>query len=198
MADSELAARLRYLNDSAHFLATSAPTTSRYLLSQCNSLMFDLEIEQSDSQKRKSCGACGTIMILGKEGKLEVESQKSNKKRKRKKTIGASSEERATIYTCGSCNKKTKRRLDTAPVVSRPKKGAAAVQHGAAVTKNVSIPIQTLPTTNAATPSTNANSKKRAKNRKLGGLGALLAKQKASEAKLSGFGLDLMDLMKKT
>ncbi|KAF7858879.1 hypothetical protein EAF04_008921 [Stromatinia cepivora] len=195
MADLELAARLRYLNESAHFLATSAPTTSKYLMSQCNSLMFDHEIEQPESQKRQSCLACGTIMILGREGKLEVKSQSSNKKRHRKKPAGASSEERAMIYTCGSCNKKTRHRLGPAPEVSRPKMGA--IQRGA-VSKNVSLPAQILTTTNTtATPSTNASSKKRAKNRKLGGLGALLAKQKASEASSSGFGLDLMDLMKK-
>ncbi|RAL62641.1 hypothetical protein DID88_004487 [Monilinia fructigena] len=195
MENLELAARLRYLNESAHFLATSAPSTSKHLMSQCDSLIFDHEIEKSDTQKQKSCGACGTIMLLGWEGKLEIKSQSSKKKQARKKATGASSEERVIIYTCGSCNKKTRHRLNTAPVVSRTKKGA--IQHGA-FSKNASAPAQSLTTASTvATPSTNASSKKRAKNRKLGGLGALLAKQKASEASSSGFGLDLMDLMKK-
>ncbi|KAG4032633.1 hypothetical protein MFRU_006g01030 [Monilinia fructicola] len=195
MANSELAARLRYLNESAHLLANSAPFISKHLMSQRNSLMFDHEIEQPDTQNQKSCGACGTIMLLGWEGKLEIKSQSSKKKQPRKKAIGASSEERAIIYTCGSCNKKTRHRLNTAPVVSRPKKGA--IQHGA-FSKNGSVPAQSLTTASTvATASTNSSSKKRAKNRKLGGLGALLAKQKASEASSSGFGLDLMDLMKK-
>ncbi|KAI9640637.1 hypothetical protein NHQ30_010937 [Ciborinia camelliae] len=194
MADSELAARLRYLNESAHFLATSAPSTSKYLMSQCNSLIFDHEIEQSDSQKRKSCGACGAIVILGRDVKLEVKSESSKKQQPRKKSAGASSEGKAIIYTCGSCNKRTRHRLDAAPAISRPKKGA--VQHGA-VSKSAPVPTQTIAINAIATPSTSASSKKRAKNRKLGGLGALLAKQKASEASSSGFGLDLMDLMKK-
>ncbi|ESZ96722.1 hypothetical protein SBOR_2866 [Sclerotinia borealis F-4128] len=194
MADIGLASRLRYLNESAHLLATSAPSTSKYMMSQCNFLILDHEIEQTDFQKQKACGACGAIRILGREGKLEFnKSQSSNKKRNRKKESGASSEGRAVIYTCGSCNKKTRHPLNAAPAVSRPKKGA--VQHGA-VSKN--LPAQALTAMNTiATPSTNAGSKKRAKNRKLGGLGALLAKQKASEASSSGFGLDLMDLMKK-
>ncbi|APA08507.1 hypothetical protein SS1G_02207 [Sclerotinia sclerotiorum 1980 UF-70] len=196
MADIELAARLRYLNESAHFLATSAPTTSKYLMSQCNYLMFEHEIEQPESRKRQSCGACGTIMILGWEGKLEVKSQSSNKKRYHKKPAVASSEQKAVIYTCGSCSKKTRHRLGPAPVVSRSE--MSTIQRGG-VSKNGSVPAQSSTTTNiTVTPSTNASSKKRAKNRKLGGLGALLAKQKASEASSSGFGLDLMDLMKKT
>ncbi|TGO45381.1 hypothetical protein BCON_0398g00060 [Botryotinia convoluta] len=196
MADLELAARLRYLNESAHFLAKSAPTTSKYLVSQCKSLMFDHEIEQPDLSKRGSCSACGTIMILGSEGKLEVKSQSLKKKPIRKRAKGASSVEKAMIYTCGSCNKMTKHRLDPAPVAFRSKKGA--VQHGA-VSKTDPLPAQTLTTANTiGTPSTNASSKKRAKNRKLGGLGALLAKQKASQTSSSGFGLDLMDLMKKS
>lgn len=196
MADLELAARLRYLNESAHFLAKSAPTTSKYLVSQCNSLMFDHEIEQPDLSKRGSCSACGSIMILGSEGKLEVKSQCLRKKLIRKRAKGASSVEKAMIYTCGSCNKMTRHRLDPAPVASRSKNGAA--QHGA-VSKTNPLPTQNLTTANTiGTSSTNASSKKRAKNRKLGGLGALLAKQKASQTGPSGFGLDLMDLMKKS
>ncbi|KAF7950119.1 hypothetical protein EAE96_007417 [Botrytis aclada] len=196
MADLELTARLRYLNEAAHFLVTSAPTTSKYLVSQCNSLMFNHEIEQPDLSKRGSCSACGTIMILGSVGKLEVTSQRLKKKPIRKGARGTSSVKKAMIYTCGSCNKMTRHRLDPAPAVSRAKNGA--VQHGA-VSKPGSLPAQNLTTTNTmGTPSTNASSKKRAKNRKLGGLGALLAKQKASQTGSSGFGLDLMDLMKKS
>ncbi|KAM0312775.1 hypothetical protein ACHAO8_006056 [Botrytis cinerea] len=196
MADLELAARLRYLNESAHFLATSAPTTSKYLVSQCNSLMFDHEIEPPDFSRRKSCSACGTIMLLGSsEGKLEVKSQSFKKKPIRKRAKGGSRVEKAMIYTCGSCNKMTRNRLDSAPVISRSKKGA--VQNGA-VSQTVPLPAQTLTANTMAPPSTNASSKKRAKTRKLGGLGALLAKQKASQTSSSGFGLDLMDLMKKS
>ncbi|TGO15808.1 hypothetical protein BTUL_0035g00110 [Botrytis tulipae] len=196
MADLELAARLRYLNESAHFLAKSAPTTSKYLVSQCNSLMFDHEIEQPDLSKRGSCSACGSIMMLGSEGKLEVKSQSLKQKPIRKRAKGASSVEKAMIYTCGSCNKMARHRLGPAPVASRSKHGA--VQHGAVSNPNP-LPAQNLTTANTiGTPSTNASSKKRAKHRKLGGLGALLAKQKASQTGSSGFGLDLMDLMEKS
>lgn len=47
-------------------------------------------------------------------------------------------------------------------------------------------------------PSANLSSKKRAKARKQGGLQAMLEKAKQAEAHSSGFGLDLMDLMKMT
>lgn len=195
MTDPELMARLRYLNESAHFLATSAPATSRYMMSQCNSLMFDHEIEQPDSHKRKSCGACGAIMLLGWEGKLEIKTQSSKKKRGRKKIAGSFSKEKAMQHTCGSCNKITKHRLGVPPAGLRLKKGAVL---DGAVPKNASLLAQSMGTADTkGTSSTNASSKKRARNRKLGGFGALLAKQKASESSSSGFGLDLMDMMKK-
>ncbi|KIN01277.1 hypothetical protein OIDMADRAFT_41876 [Oidiodendron maius Zn] len=164
MASPELSARLRYLNDSAHLLATTAPATSRYLMSRCNTLMFERDIEQSDTQRRNICGACGTIMVLGWEGTMQLESQRPRRRCNSQKAVPKTS--KAVVYKCESCSRANSSPVRASPVVNAPL-------------------------------STNASSKKRAKARKQSGLEALLAKKKSSEATTTGFGLNLMDFMKK-
>lgn len=186
MADSTVSARLRYLNDSAHLLAVAAPSTSRYFMTQCNALMFENEVEQPESQRRKVCGACGTIMVLGWQGHLEVETQRSKRK---KGSQGGIAKARAMVYTCDSCGRKTRHHLDSPP---QPRRNTAS---------RVCQPVAALPPTlsnrQEAISPVNATLKKRTKSKKQGGLGALLAKQKATDSRSTGFGLDLMDLMKK-
>ncbi|PQE33190.1 RNAse p rpr2 rpp21 snm1 subunit domain-containing protein [Rutstroemia sp. NJR-2017a WRK4] len=192
MESSELTARLRYLNETAHYLATSAPATSKHLMSQCNSLMFEAEIEQPEPQSRRSCLACGTIITSGWGGVAKVQPTASRKKSRKQESKKPSSREKSMVYTCASCFKTTRHRLEPAPPISRAKKAALPPV-------SVSKPVATaLNNPSAPSANANANSKKRAKTRKLGGLGALLANKKASEARSSGFGLDLMDLMKQT
>jgi hypothetical protein len=53
------------------------------------------------------------------------------------------------------------------------------------------------PKSNTSSPTTLAT-KKRIKARKQGGLEAILARQRATDSRESGFGLDLLDFMKKT
>ncbi|PQE21465.1 RNAse p rpr2 rpp21 snm1 subunit domain-containing protein [Rutstroemia sp. NJR-2017a BBW] len=183
MESSELTARLRYLNETAHYLATSAPATSKHLMSQCNSLMCEAEVEQPEPQSRRSCLACGTIITSGWGGVAKVQPTASRKKSRKQESKKPSSREKSMT---------TRHRLEPAPLISRAKKAAlpsVSVSKPAATALN----NPSVPSANA-----NANSKKRAKTRKLGGLGALLANKKASEARSSGFGLDLMDLMKQT
>ena len=187
MASLDLTARLRYLNDSAHLLATTAPATSKYLMLKCNSLMFDNSIEQPEAYKRKACGACGTIMILGWEGKLEVESGRAQRGKRKTTTDGT----RAMVYRCESCGSKTRLNVSTSPSSSQKHK---SISHA-------KLTSSTLQTSNASTLSANTppQAKKRTKARKQGGLEAILARQKAAESRgLSGFGLDLLDFMKKT
>ncbi|TAQ85992.1 hypothetical protein B7494_g5680 [Chlorociboria aeruginascens] len=82
MASPELSARLRFLNDAAHLLATTAPATSRHLMSRCNSLLFENNIEPAESEKLKACGACGTIMIVGVAATFKVETQKPRSRKR--------------------------------------------------------------------------------------------------------------------
>ncbi|TVY49943.1 hypothetical protein LOCC1_G000472 [Lachnellula occidentalis] len=191
MAAPEVSARLRYLNDSAHLLAATAPETSRHLMSRHDSLLFDSNLNPPNTQKRKACGACGTIMILGWNGVLEIEQPGRKNKRRQGKV---SNPQRAVVYTCNCCGSKTRNSFPTPPQKYKP---------GTKSSKTVPISA----TASSRTPQTkdtpslgqslNSNSKKRAKSRKQGSLQAILAKQKAAEgASASGFGLDLMDFMK--
>lgn len=204
MATPATSARLKYLNDSAHLLVTSAPGTSTYLMSRCNGLMFDNELDQSDVQKRHVCGACGNIMILGWTGTRELEFQKAQKGRRntRSKVRQSSNPNvKTVVYTCERCSRRTRQSIIT--TTSRSPK-----------TLNILLPLkgsqnapplratslETHPAATTPSPaSANASSRKRAKIRKQSGLQALLARKKETDTRgsLGGFGLDLMDLMKK-
>ncbi|KAE8453561.1 hypothetical protein EG329_010422 [Mollisiaceae sp. DMI_Dod_QoI] len=184
MASPELSARLRYLNDSAHLLATAAPETSRHLMSRCNALMFDQQMELRNTQKT-ACGACGTINLPGWEGRLESHSERL-KASKDGKTPRRQVQSRTVLYECETCGTKTRERVKASLSIKRQTSISA-------VSKSVDqMGTSASPLTN--TPSTNSSSKKRAKTRK-GGLAAILAQKK--EASSSGSGFDLMDFMKK-
>ncbi|TVY26178.1 hypothetical protein LHYA1_G005360 [Lachnellula hyalina] len=191
MTSPELSARLQYLNDSAHLLAATAPETSRHLMSRHDSLLFDSNLDPPTTQKRKACGACGSIMILGWNGVLELK-QPGRKNTRRQGKV--SNPQRAVIYTCDCCGSKTRNYFPTPHQKYKPRTKPsktvpilATASPGTAQTKE----------TPSLGQSSNSSSKKRAKSRKQGSLQAILAKQKASEgASASGFGLDLMDFMK--
>jgi RNase P subunit RPR2 len=190
MASSDILARLRYLNDSAHLLATTAPATSRHLILRCNALMFERELETSETQTLKACGACGTIMILGWEGTLQTEGQPSRRKKAPQKGQDVK-HTKALIYNCKTCGRKTRFALGTPPQANKQKSGSSN-------SRSMST-IQTLPkpSLGSSAPEAKLSSKKRAKTRKRGGLEALLAAKKAGP-ETSGFGLNLMDFMKKS
>lgn len=186
MASTELSARLRYLNDSAHLLATTAPATSKYLMSRYNSITFDNELEQSESQRQKACSACGTIMAIGWEASVQVQSQRSRRGKGSKEKAAPS---KATVYKCESCNRTT--RFIIPPAIKRK---AMPSNVGSAAGPTRFTPLHSIPDTAAITASANSSSKKRAKARKKGGLAAILANKKESEAQTSGFAL--MDFIK--
>jgi len=156
--------------------------------------MFESDIDLTGSQKRKTCGACGTIMILGWEGKLEVERQQPRRAKGRQKAE-APPPTKTVVYTCDTCSRKTRISLPSTSRPARYKVGSSNTKALASVKPSATLQVDN--NTVATTPSANSSSKRRAKSRKNGGLEAILAKQKASQSAGSGFGLDLMDFMKK-
>ena len=204
MASPDLTARLRYLNDSAHLLATTAPATSKYLMSQRNSLMFDNGIDRSDPHRRDACGACGTIVILGWDGKIETRRQGGSRGKSGKAVTNLP---KPIVYMCESCGRKTQLNISTSPSsVLDPKpisllhtkhtlNTTQASNHSSSGLSNSQIKSQPI-TTSSCIPSETSTKKKRTKTRNQGGLGAIIARQKATESRgLSGF--DLLDFMKK-
>lgn len=187
MESSELSARLRYLNDSAHLLAASSPTTSRYLMSRHNALVYDSKIDQSEAQKKKACGACGTIMVLGWEATLETESR--GRKGKARKAMESTKERRAMVYTCGTCSKKTRFPTD----ISKPIRRSKAALHSTSVSASPAPVTQSQP--GVADTSSKKTPKRKSRNK--GVLDAILARSQAQSTS-SGFGLDLSDFVKKS
>lgn len=107
MASPELSARLRYLNDSAHLLMIESPSTSRYMISRSNALMFDSSLEQSDARRQEVCGACGTIMVVGWQATVGIRSRQS---RRGKDSLTRSSE-KEIVLNCEVCDRRTRTKL---------------------------------------------------------------------------------------
>jgi RNase P subunit RPR2 len=192
MTSPELSARLRYLNDSAHFLANTSASTSRYLISQRNTLMFDSEIELPDSHRQRTCGACGTILIIGWQTTAQVQTQRARRQKGSNKTARPI-RSKHMVYTCESCSRTT--RITMPPPVGRH--ATKPTSKPLKATAETSTPLK--PTSTAVTTLTtvNSSSKQRAKARKKGGLEAILANKKANEARNSGFDFSFSDFLKK-
>ena len=191
MEPQELSARLQYLNNSAHHLATNAAETSRYLMSQCNSLMFDSEIEQTDKRRQEVCGACGNIMTVGWGTSVKVETQRRPRRSKRGEDK-ILERKREMAYTCAACSRTTW--ISIKPIELRK---PTQIRMPTPATKQSATPSQAYVSSLPGPPTTGSSIKKRSK-KKNGGLEALLANKKAADARNSGFALDLMDFMKKT
>jgi ribonuclease MRP protein subunit SNM1 len=203
MASPAISARLKYLNDSAHLLVTTAPGTSAYLMSRCNGLMFDNELDQSDARKRHICGACGNIMILGWTGARQLESLGVRKGRRNAKSNLlqlSSAKVKTVVYTCDRCSRRTRQNINTgiprSPMILDTTYSSNVSKK---LTPFMASSLDTHSTNSTpSSASANANSRKRAKIRKQGGLQALLAKNRESGTRGSiDFGLDLLDLMKR-
>lgn len=175
-----MTARLRYLSDASHLLGTRAPVTSRHLMSRHNALLFDNDIEKSDAQRRKACGACGTLLVVGWEATLEI---KGHTKRKAQYS---STRPGVMVYECGTCYMNTRLPIDPAPkITSRP--GITSKT----ISKNP-LPFQS--SSGIPNPPKPSPHKKRSKSAKQGGLKALLQKKRENDSTSSGF--HLMDFMK--
>lgn len=204
MASPAISARLKYLNNSAHRFAITAPGTSAYLMSRCNSIMFDHALEQTEAQQRRICGACGNIMILGLTGTRQLETLKSRKRRSNSLKVQkpTSQPAKVTVYTCELCSRQTRQHIN-----SNYRGTPKTIIHGSHFQEAIQNSPSTLsssantesPDNKSTTTSANATSKRRAKVRKQGGLQALLAKNRDIDGRgnSGGFGLDILDLMKK-
>ena len=214
MVDLSITARARYLDESAHLLASTSPAISRHLNSKLHRVATDYNLSLPDAQQREACGACGNIMIAGWTSRTYVDrgrSSRSLKKSANPRTSATKSPSqkqtkgqiiKAVCYECLICSRVTRQALPAprkAPIekpeqVQVAKLGANASRRpsGANTTSESGLvpPLSSFP---------NASSRRRAKARKQSGLQALLAKKK-EESLGSGFstdfGLDLMDLMK--
>lgn len=191
MPASECAPRLNFLRDSAATLGSSSPSTAAHLLTVHNRILHDGLRPLNQRQQEFSCGACGSIRKPETTKTIEI------KKKKSKQHASRSS---ATIYKCLCCHRRTVKPHGKEPVRSKiPSRPAATTTTsepsestpGPSTEKTVSQ--QPAPEQPVNKTADNANSKKRAKTRKQGGLQALLASRQQSQPASSS--LDLFDFL---
>lgn len=194
MSASETAAHLNYLTDAAHLLAFTAPETSSYLMRQRNGLLFANELEQSATQRQHVCGACGCIMIPGQNSTLKLENEKASRRRikgnasvtSKAQPVSQKPRTRAgpsKVFACERCTRYTRVDLPAPAPISRKKPLATA--------------SKTTETAKQPPTSSNASSKKRAKNRKAGLQALLDQSQAGGTGARTGLGFSLSDFMKK-
>ena len=195
MPASECAPRLNFLRDSASALGSSSPSTAAHLLTVHNRILHDGLRPLNQRQQEFSCGACGTIRKPETTKIIEIKKKKSKQH--------ASRSDGATIYKCLCCHRRTVKSHEKEPVRSKlPSRTATTTTTtttteppestpGPSAEKTVSQ--QAVPEQPANRTADNANSKKRAKTRKQGGLQALLASKQQSQPASSS--LDLFDFL---
>ncbi|KAI9843535.1 MAG: hypothetical protein M1837_006290 [Sclerophora amabilis] len=200
---SSITSRLHYLNDGAHMLFSTSPQISSQLLSQFNKVTFDNELKLPESRQRQVCGACGNIMLPGRSSHIYPDRpvRKSSGRNRRCKKQPRQSK-KFIVFDCDRCHRKTRQVLQSGPQSSLSTAKASRVptasasanedQTGHVIQKGQGQPSPAM---------ANASSKKRAKARKQGDLKTLLAKKKDENKETDsshGFGLDLMDFLRKT
>jgi ribonuclease MRP protein subunit SNM1 len=193
MISSTTAAKLRYLNDSAHLLSYSAPSTAAFLQSRHDQVVTSEHAAVPDTRGREICGACGFNMLwspLHLPVRLEPELRKC--KRADGEASSKSNGTKTAVLSCQMCHAKTEYKL---PAAGRDRRSSKFKRtHHSAELKTAPIPPG-----GTSTADTHTTPRKRAKGRKQNSLSAMLAKSKAEAAsQKTGFGLDLMDLMRGT
>ena len=193
-----LDARLRFLHQSAHLLATTAPSTSAHLMLERHTLAGYNGKSQSKASSKGYCLACGTIMITGQTSKTEIfdpnvvlSSLSKTRKKRRRKLLGLDKQVKTKCLIC--------HRATTVPLPNVQKAGTetgtSLLSTGIVPPQNASASVQVKASSDMMPTTANNSSKKRAKVRQ-GGLQAMLERSKAMKSRSSGFDLDLMDFMK--
>ncbi|RGP72123.1 duf866 domain protein [Fusarium sporotrichioides] len=170
----ELPGTIDFLTDAAHLLRMTAPETSAHLMSHRGNLLSQFRVAPCDVQRQHACGGCGLIIIPGQDAMLKLEARRNiQNKKKGKKSVSNSApkdnkEGPCKILHCDNCQRDTKITLQAPGPAVRRKTAQSKV-------KKTSAPVEPPKQTS------NASSRKRARNRKAG-LQALLSGQKQQSA----------------
>ncbi|KAJ5690746.1 hypothetical protein N7462_005138 [Penicillium macrosclerotiorum] len=193
-------AQLRFLSDAAELMRVQSPSTAAYLLGTQTRILHEELKSLNVRQQKKHCGGCGSLRQSQWTQVTEIKP-----KNRRLATSKPQPLSGATVYKCLRCNQRMvhprKRNLSkqTSKASSRtPTDTASPSPALPALSAETSAPTpQTLHAVAAPPPpvktAENANSKKRAKARKQGGLQALLASKKSAQPSL-----DLFDFLHST
>ncbi|KAF2222255.1 hypothetical protein BDZ85DRAFT_125616 [Elsinoe ampelina] len=181
--------RLKYLEEASVLLQTQSPAISSHLGLQ--SILFTLPASiASSSPPANNCQSCGTCLVPSWSC-IRVQRQMA-----RSPLLAEESSKDSLIYRCNKCGclSTSKRRSRTA---RQCKISESAQKMASDAPKQISQVLDTAPPpmSDDKVNTQAQGGRKRAKNRKSAGLGALIARNQPSEAPK---GFDLMDFMKST
>lgn len=192
MPEPGLEARIRFLDDSARILQTLAPSTSAHLMLERNNIAQENEKLMSRLQVDGICKACGTIMIPDISSKAVTVGPHMTR---RKKTSVTADNLNAEKTECLVCHRVVRSQR---PKAIKSMKPPSSLQSSRGPASNADVQTRHAKSDIEKPTSSNANSRKRARTRKQGGLQALLERSKEKDVLSSGSGLNLLDFMKQT
>ncbi|PWY91756.1 cullin binding protein CanA [Aspergillus sclerotioniger CBS 115572] len=195
---SDHAPRLEFLRSSASSLNALGPSTAAYLMTLHNGIIYDEFKPLNQRHREASCGACGSIR--SEEWTKTINIPKRKGKPSKPGSAARPASEGATILKCLRCRRRTVKPArkeasrPTMPAKSIPTTASTPEIQSSAATAPRSGPTCELADQNKVNKAAdNANSKKRAKARKQGGLQALMASKQQSLTNSSS--LDLFDFL---
>ena len=198
MADGAAEAKLRFLHASGHLYSATAPATSAQLMLQRHIEIAGNARSKSNDATSSSCNACGTVLIPGWTSQI-------NRIDKRASTM-ADLEPGFKRHTRGKLSLTTNKyvrvkclachRFEDTPLQKFKTSNNSETAKATSQVTSSSDPDPNLDPESRLLDKPTKASKRRERARKhKSGLQAMLEKSKAPAAP-SGFGLDLLDLMK--
>ena len=198
MADAAAEAKLRFLNASAHLYSATAPATAAQLMLQRHiEIASDTKFKGNDASG-SSCVACGTILIPGWTSQIERFDKRSPKKAAFKpgsrNPRGGQPSAKSGKYIrvkCLACH-----RYDDTPLQGTNTSFRREMEKTTRQAMSLSDARPLEPDSSPLEKSTKSSKRRDRARKNKSGLQALLEKSRAPATRSSGFGLDLLDLMK--
>jgi hypothetical protein len=205
MSRHEITQRSQFLKNSATLLGSQSPSTSAHLLALHTRILHENFKSLKSREHDKFCGSCGSLreLALTKTTRLTFRSS-ANREQKVARSRQTALQGGVIIYKCLRCYRRTvKPEGHDFKSTNALRKQDSVLKSPKLITDTkilspdqqlaISEPDKTLKTSTMD----NANSKKRAKTRKQGGLKALLvAKQQNQSTRESSSSLDLLDFLR--
>ena len=199
MADTAKTVTLKFLDASARSLATTAPPTSAHLMLERSVAADGDDKVPGDGKADSICKACGAFLLPGWTSRKNIFHERPFKpsslrprSRKRAKYDKTRARESYLKIDCLHCG-----RFEKTPLQYRRSSRRFGTQQESQVAGSTgTTEIESAARQSQKATTTNTGSKQRAKARKQGGLQALLEKSRTTTNPSSGFGLDLLDMMK--
>jgi hypothetical protein len=187
MAKVPVATNLKFLDAASHLMLQTCPAASAHLQLEFTDIAVSQAVELPEQRKHEVCGACGYIAAPASSTSLAFET--TGKKKKGAIKSGIKPEDKVLVNECKKCGYKTRSRVSVPPR-RHPKRRATNGQGKQTAVVDASNSRMKL-----------SRKQKQAQARTSGSLQAMLAKSRTSGAGAgagpsSGFGLNLLDIMK--